>query len=106
FTSAAIRSSKVQSLTSASGPDQRRSAGKRLELWFKSMPPSRVALPSRLFPGGRPLSLLFGDPLVGTGIEKIEGQGAAIEHLVMEAANVELGTQFFLGPFAEFADLK
>ena len=49
---------------------------------------------------------LFCDPCVGAGFEHIEGQSSAVEHLVMETAGVKLGAQFFLGVFAQFADLE
>jgi hypothetical protein len=50
-------------------------------------------------------SFLLGDPLVGAGFQKIEGEGSAVEHFVVEFADVEFGAQFFLGAVAEFTDL-
>ncbi len=49
---------------------------------------------------------LLGDPFVGAGVEQIEREGAAVEHLVVEFADVKLGAQFFPGTFAEFANLE
>ena len=34
----------------------------------------------------RSLALLFRDPFVGTGLEQVEGQRAAVEHLIVELA--------------------
>ncbi len=46
------------------------------------------------------------DPPVGAGIEQIERQSAAIEHLVVKFAEIELWTQFALGTLAKFAELQ
>src|ERR1700688_1945612 len=39
---------------------------------------------------------LLGDPFVGAGVEKIERESSAVEHFVMELADVELGAEFLL----------
>src|SRR5258708_12304675 len=49
---------------------------------------------------------MLGDPFVGAGVEQVEGQGSTIEHRIVEGAEVELGSQFFLGTVAEFAKLE
>ncbi len=49
---------------------------------------------------------LFRDPFIGAGLEQVERKGSAIEHLVVELANVEPGAQFLLRAFPEFADLE
>src|SRR6267143_2303746 len=36
---------------------------------------------------------LLGDPFVGAGFQKIEGEGSAVEHFVVEFADVEFGAQ-------------
>jgi hypothetical protein len=38
------------------------------------------------------LGFLLRDPFVGTGFKEIEGEGSAVEHLVVEGADVELGS--------------
>jgi len=43
---------------------------------------------------------LFRDPLVGAGFKEIQGETSAIEHFVVEGADIKLGTQFFPGTFA------
>ncbi len=48
----------------------------------------------------------MGDPFIRARVEEIEGEGSAVEHLVVEAADVELGAQLFLGAVAEFAELE
>ena len=46
----------------------------------------------------RKVTLIFvGDPLVCAGFEQIEGKGSAVEHLVVEFADVKLGAQFLSG---------
>ena len=68
-------------------------------------------LPSRRFPRtlfadilGPSLRFLLRDPFVGAGLEQVKRQGSAVEHLVVEGADVKLGAQFFLGAFAQFAE--
>src|SRR5580700_4679319 len=53
---------------------------------------------SAIFPWS--LRLLFCDPLVGSSLEKIERKRSAIEHLVVEGADVKFWSQFFLGTVA------
>src|SRR5580704_18106463 len=55
---------------------------------------------------GRSVCFLLGNPLVRASLEQVEWQGPAIQHLVVEGANVELGPQFFPGAFAKLANLK
>jgi len=43
---------------------------------------------------------LFRDPLIGAGLKEIQGETSAIEHFVVESADIKLGTQFFPGTFA------
>jgi len=95
------------------------------EYWFSQslalMPPNRILIShsdnknvAELCPAGcgsspmnlsGAISFLQGDPFVGAGFQEIEGEGSAVEHFVVEFADVEFGTQFFLGAVAEFTDL-
>ena len=52
------------------------------------------------------LRFLFGDPFIRAGLEKIEGKRSAVEHLVVEGADVELWSQLCSGAFAQFAELE
>jgi len=52
------------------------------------------------------LQLLLRDPLLGAGLEHIKWQTAAIEHLIVKLAKIELWTQFFLCTFPEFTELE
>lgn len=48
-----------------------------------------AAFPTRICPAL--LHFLLGDPFVGAGLQKIEGEGSAVEHFVVEFADVEFG---------------
>jgi hypothetical protein len=48
---------------------------------------------------------LFGDPLLRAGFEEIERETSAVEHFVVEGANVKLGTQFFSSSLTEVQEL-
>src|SRR5271156_4936151 len=52
------------------------------------------------------LSCLFLNPALGAGIEKIQRERSAIKHFVVEAAQIELRSEFLLGAFAQLADLE
>jgi len=46
------------------------------------------------------LALLLRNPCVGARFEQIQRQGPAIENFIMERFDIELRTQFLLGPSA------
>src|SRR6266567_5436090 len=52
------------------------------------------------------LPFLLRDPFVSAGVEHIERQGAAVEHLVVELTEIEFGTQLVLSAIAQFAELE
>jgi hypothetical protein len=39
----------------------------------------------------------LGDPLVSAGVQEIQGERAAVDHLVLGGADLKLGAQFLLG---------
>src|SRR5260370_37797779 len=45
-------------------------------------------------------SFLLGDPFVGAGFQKIEGEGSAFEHFLVEFADVEFRAQILFGEVA------
>src|ERR1700743_395807 len=51
-------------------------------------------------------SLTLGEPGLDVGLEDVEGDGAGLEDGVVEFADVEGGSLFFLGLGAEFADFE
>jgi hypothetical protein len=46
------------------------------------------------------------NPAVGAGIQEVERQDSAAQHLVVEAADVEFRTQLLLRSVAKFAELE
>src|SRR5271165_2651995 len=50
--------------------------------------------------------LLCLNPAIRAVVEQVEREDAAIQHLVVEGADVELGTQFVPSAFAEFDELE
>src|SRR4051812_14541614 len=56
------------------------------------------------FPSSLPFLLCH--PLICTGFEQVERQGAAVEDLVVEGADVELGSKFFFRAVTKLTDLE
>ena len=74
--------------------------------WGPFAPAEMFAI--RKKPGPLPsisLRFLLRDPFVRARFQKIERQRSAVEHLVVKGADIELGSQFFLGAVAKVANL-
>ena len=67
--------------------------------------PVSVALGSVACNGLRRKHLRLNPP-ISAGVEQVERQNAAIQHLVMEGPDVELWTQFLPSAFAELDELE
>src|SRR5271166_1508129 len=52
------------------------------------------------------MPLLLPNPAHGAGVQEVERQDAAAQHLVVELADVEFCAQFFFGAGAKFAELE
>jgi hypothetical protein len=50
--------------------------------------------------------LLRLNPAIRAGVEQVERENAAIQHLIVEGADVELGTQFLPCTFAKLEELE
>src|SRR6202042_1824934 len=46
------------------------------------------------------------DPAIGARVQQVERQHAAVQHLIVKAADVEFRTQLLLGAVAQFAKLE
>lgn len=73
---------------------RRKHGGTQVVPFFKLRPTpiarlGKIRFPKLLFDR---ISLCFPlcDPLIGAGLEKIERQGPAVEHFVVESSNIEL----------------
>ncbi len=86
------------------GPSALRARTPGLRPLCQAIAPAATSMSHTL---GEPLPCFpFRDPFVRAGFEKVEGEGSAVEHPVVEAAEIELGAQFPLGAVAQFAELE